>query len=225
MTSQSTIRTDIQIEQDVRQELIWDDRVNAADITVSVVNGEVTLSGTVPNYTQRGLASADAWRIAGVTDVNNLLTVSIPTTIIVPADQEIRSNVENTLRWNTDVDSSNIDVTVNNGIVTLEGTVGAYWEKWRAENLASALGGVVMVENHLTVVPTESYTDQRIAEDIESALDRNLYVIAEDITVEVEKGVVTLTGTVPTYNARLEAYSAAINTLGVLQVKNNIVVT
>jgi osmotically-inducible protein OsmY len=220
----TTVRTDTEIEQLVRQELIWDDRVNSTDITVNVLNGVVTLTGTVPSYSQLSLASADAWKIDGVRDVDNLLTVRLPETVTAPSDAQIETNVEAMLRWNATVDSAQIDVTVANGTVTLEGTVEDYWQKWRAEDLVADLSGVILVENHLTVVPTESFVDQDIAEDIEAALERNLYVVAEDITVEVETGVVTLTGTVPTYHAHAEAYNAAMNTVGVVEVHNNITV-
>ncbi len=218
------IRTDEQIKQDVVRELTWDYRVNAADISVNVSNGVVTLTGSVPSYTARNFATSDAWGIAGVKSVNNLLTVTFPTTVTVPTDTEIKSNVESTLTWNASVDSTAIDVSVTNGTVTLEGTVDEYWQRWKAEDLVSDLSGVITVENHLTVVPTESYVDKDIAEDIEAALERNLYVDAENVTVKVENGAVTLTGTLPTYNARRRAYSAAANTLGVVEVNNNIVV-
>ena len=224
MTVPMTVRTDTEIEQLVRQELIWDDRVDSTGITVNVLNGVVTLTGTVPSYSQLSLASADAWKIEGVRDVDNLLTVSIPETITVPSDAQTETNVENMLRWNATVDSVDIEVSVTNGTVTLEGTVDDYWQMWRAEDLVSDMSGVILVENHLTVVPTDSFVDQDIAEDIESALERNLYVVAEDVAVEVENGIVTLTGRVPTYHVRSEAYNAARNTVGVVEVHNNITV-
>lgn len=218
------VRTDERIEQDIVQELTWDYRVNAADINVSVTNGVATLTGSVPSYTQRNFATSDAWGIAGVTDVNNLLTVRYPTAVTVPTDTEIKSNVQSTLTWNAAVDSTDIEVSVANGTVTLEGTVPEYWQRWRAGDLAADLSGVITVENHLTVVPTKSYVDRDVAEDIEAALSRNVYVEAEKVTVKVENGVVTLTGTLPTYHARRQAYNAAANTLGVIEVNNDIVV-
>jgi osmotically-inducible protein OsmY len=220
----TTIKTDAQIEQDIRQELIWDDRVDDLDIEVSVVNGVATLTGTVPNYTQRSLAAMDAWKIDGVKNVTNLLDVTYPTTVTVPTDAEIKGNAESTLIWNSTVDSTDIDVSVTNGTVTLEGSVPTYWQHRLAEDLVAGLTGVVMVENHLTVVPTEDFEDEVIAQDVEDALERNLYVVAENITVEVSDGTVTLTGTVPTYNARAEAFNAAASTPGVVMVHNNTVV-
>lgn len=217
-------RTDEQIKRDVVTELRWDHRVDAGDISVTVTDGVVTLTGSVPSYTARNFATSDAWGIAGVKDVNNMLTVSFPATVTVPSDAQIESSIDSTLTWNPDVNSVNIDVSVVNGTVTLEGTVDNYWQKWKAEDLVSDLSGVITVENHLTVVPTEDFVDQDIAEDIEAALERNLYVESESVTVKVEDGEATLTGTLLSDYARQRAYSAAANTLGVVNVNNNIVV-
>jgi osmotically-inducible protein OsmY len=217
-------RTDQQIKRDIVTELKWDHRVDASDISVNVANGVVTLTGSVPSYTARNFATSDAWGIAGVKRVNNLLTVTFPAGVTVPTDSQIKSSVDSTLTWNPDINNVNIDITVVKGTVTLEGTVDDYWQKWKAEDLVSDLSGVITVENHLTVVPTEDFVDQDIAEDIEAALERNLYVESEDVTVKVENGEATLTGTLPSYYARQRAYSAAANTLGVVNVNNNIVV-
>ncbi len=82
----------------------------------------------------------------------------------------------------------------------------------------SGLRGVIDVVNKLAVVPTEDINDKLIAEDIEAALERNLYVNAEDVTVKVENGEVTLTGSVPNWHARGKAYDVAAYTLGVKDV-------
>jgi osmotically-inducible protein OsmY len=129
------------------------------------------------------------------------------------------------LAWNPDVHSADIDVTVTGGVVNLAGAVDAYWKRWKAENLVSNLRGVVDVENHLAVVPTESFVDKDIASEIEAALERNLYINAQKVTVKVESGKATLTGTVPSYYARGRAHDAAAVTAGVLEVDNRIVVS
>ena len=69
-------RTDAEIEADVRRVLDRDPDINAARITVSVVNGVVYLRGSVPTYYQIDQASDDAWSVPGVVDVVNELTVS-----------------------------------------------------------------------------------------------------------------------------------------------------
>ena len=59
-------------------ELTFDPDVDASGITVRIVNGEVTLAGTVPSYSQYLAAAAGARRIAGSRDVRNDLEVRLP---------------------------------------------------------------------------------------------------------------------------------------------------
>jgi len=121
--------------------------------------------------------------------------------------------------------SLDILVNVTAGIIKLEGTVDSYWKRWKAEDLISDLRGVIDVENHLAVVPTDEFIDKEIAKDIEDALKRNTYVNAENITVKVSDGEVLLTGTVPTYYAHNKAYSAAAFTPGVKDIDNKVLIT
>ena len=58
--------------------------------------------------------------------------------------------------------------------------------------------------------------------DIVSAIDRNLYVDAELVDVEVEDGIVTLSGNLPTWAAYKAAYNAAAYTSGVLDIVDNL---
>lgn len=219
------IRTDEEIKRDLIDELYWDYRVDASNVKAEVSDGKVTLTGSVPSYSARNAAVTAAWGLDGVRDVTNLLAVRFPPTFDVPTDVEIKNSAERTLAWNLDVYNADIDLTVTVGLVKMEGTVDAYWKRWKAEDLVSNLRGVVDVENHLAVVPSESYVDKDIAKDIEGALERNLYVNAEEVTVRVENGKVTLTGSVSSYYARGRAYDAAAFTPGVLEVDNHIIVT
>ena len=218
-------RLDENIKADLVDELYWDDKVDASDVKVEVSDGKVILSGTVPNYSARTAALNDAWMIDGVIEVHNFLIVQLPSTFTIPSDAEIESGADLTLDWNPVIDTDDIDVSVADGVVRLDGSVDAYWKRWKAEDLVSDLKGVIDVENHLTVVPEGDFLARDIASDIESALERNLYVDAEKVTVKVEDGKATLTGTVPSYYARGRAYSAAAYTPGVVEVDNNILVT
>src|SRR5215831_19487123 len=69
---------DRDIRAAVYQELDADRLIDAADIVVEVVNGEVSLTGTVPSQDQRAAAATAARRVAGVTGVDNLLDVAVP---------------------------------------------------------------------------------------------------------------------------------------------------
>jgi osmotically-inducible protein OsmY len=217
-------QTDQEIKKEIVDQLYGDYRVDAAEVQVEVYGGEVTLTGAVPNLTARNAATAGAWEIAGVKRVTNLLTVRFPPTFAVPSDESIEDSARVTLVWNPAVYDESIDISVTGGVVRLEGTVDAYWKRWKAENLVSDLKGVREVENHLSVVPTESRLDQQIAEEIEAALVRNLYIDPDQVTVKVEHGKVRLTGSVETYYGRARAYEAAANAPGVTEIDNGIVV-
>ena len=61
------------VREAVELELGYDPLVDAADISVKNINGEVALTGRVPSYPQYLEAAQAAWRVAGVTKVHNHL--------------------------------------------------------------------------------------------------------------------------------------------------------
>lgn len=219
-------RTNGQITNDIKDQLVWDDRVISTDIQVEVSgDGKVTLKGSVPSFSARRAAEADAWSVLGVTSVDNQLSIEYPTTVSLLSDEEIQSNIENVLLWNASIDSTEIEVSVTAGIATLKGTVDSFWAKLKAEDLASDVVGVLSVVNNLAVVLTESYVDKDIAQDIVDSLERKASVNASDVNVIVENGKVTLSGAVPTFTAWSAAYDASRYTAGVIDVEDQLTIT
>jgi len=217
-----TIRKDEDIKKDVIHRLTWDDRVEAAKIIVDVKEGKVTLTGSVPSYLARSAAYDDVWTVRGVRSVDNELSVK---PLKVPSDEEIRTRVEDRLMTSPAFETADIDVEVDSGIVKLKGTVDALWKRSSAETITEALRGVVDVQNELAVVPTGDFVDEDIARRIIDALDRDARVDAEDVTVSVRNGTVTLTGTVPDRYARRAAYEAALYTSGVKEIHDQLAVS
>lgn len=218
------MRDDEEILADVAHQLDWDDRIEAKNISIRVVNGNVHLDGEVPTMTGKFAAYDDAQQVEGVASVTNNLDVQISSTKTIPSDAQIRENALASLSINRNLDAYSIDVIVEKGWVTLEGTVQAFWEKISAEKEVLDINGVLGVSNKLAVVPTEKYQDEAMANEIVNALKRNVQVNAEDIEVKVEKGKVTLEGAVKTLNEKRAAYESAIYTPGVVAVNNKIVV-
>jgi osmotically-inducible protein OsmY len=218
----TAVRTDEDIKTVIVEQLCWDGRVDASDITIEVRNGEVTLGGTVPAYLAHRAAIEDAWAVRGVTDVHVYMTIRHPATGPAPTDEELQRNVSSTLGWNPDIGASPVEVAVDHGLVTFTGSVDAYWKKIRAEEITSHLRGVAGFQNLLTVVPTKDATDRRIAEDVVAALHRNASVDADAITVRVKKGLVALSGTVPYPSCRLAARLSVCYTDGVVEVADNL---
>lgn len=218
-------RADHLIENDVVNQLQWDNRVDETDIHVEVSNGVVNLTGSVPRYLSKKAAEADAQNVFGVIRLANNLQISHPPNLPVPSDDYLRESIQNTLMNNPDVNMVDLEIMVNGGIVNLEGTVDAYWKKIHTETLIELEPGVVGIENHLAVVPTDDVSDQIIASEIVQSLEANPDINAEDIDVTVERGIVTLTGIVPGWNVHKAAYEAALYKSGVIDVKNLLVVS
>jgi osmotically-inducible protein OsmY len=64
-------------------------------------------------------------------------------------DNRIRKNITDRLDDDTDLDASDIEVGVNDGAVTLSGSVDSLWDKRRAEDIAKSAPGVKSVNNKL----------------------------------------------------------------------------
>jgi osmotically-inducible protein OsmY len=212
------------VKENIVEALTLDARVDASDITVEVNNGEVILRGTAPSYLAATSASDIALETRGAISVKNRIAVIYQPPFTPPTDAELRNIIVSKLSASPDISILDTKIEVKAGVVTLRGTVGAYWEKIHAEDLVSSEAGVVDVNNHLAIVPTEDFIDEEIAEDIVKSMESRSAVFAEDIDVTVENGHVTLNGVVATWEAKKAAYRAALFTLGVIDIENNILV-
>ncbi|MEJ2726469.1 MAG: BON domain-containing protein [Deltaproteobacteria bacterium] len=213
---------DEDIKVAVIDQLYWDSRVEASKINVTVEGGEVVLSGSVPSLRARQAAYDDARNVSGVIAVENRMVVEHPETPPVPPDERIQSNVQDVLNWNVTLDARTISVSVKDGVVTLEGTVDSYWEKVSADETVSHVRGVVDVVNKLSVVPAKKLTDEKIAQDIKAALERNVAVNADSLGIAVANGVVTLSGTVRNWGEHTAAFFTALYTKGVVNVDDRL---
>jgi|SRR5579883_1243433 osmotically-inducible protein OsmY len=141
--------TDQEIANTVRANLARDVRIaNPGQINVSVVNGVVTLTGTVGSYAEKSDAADDAWRAPGVVDVVNNITVVPPYT---RSDADIEADVRQALASDPAIDATNINLSVVNGTVYLRGTVPTYYQVQQAANDAWGVAGVLNVVNELGV--------------------------------------------------------------------------
>jgi osmotically-inducible protein OsmY len=138
------------------------------------------------------------------------------------SDSDIKRDVEQELRWDPDIDPTDIAVAVKDGVVTLTGFVKSYIEKYEAENAAKRVAGVVAVANDIEVrLPTSSERpDPEIARDAVSAIRNTLPFSAENIKVVVNKGWITLEGQVEWNYQRDLAETAVRRIKGVKGVSN-----
>jgi len=216
------VRSDIDIQRDVLEELKWDARVQPNEIGVSVKNGVVTLTGWVDSYTKKWAAEEAAHRVRGVVAVANDIEVRLPVSS-ERTDAEIAEAVVRALEWDAFVPLDKIKVTVAKGWVTLEGEVEWQYQKQDAERVVRRLTGVRGVSNLVTVKP-QTPPPSELKKRIEEALVRSAKLDAERIRVEVQGNKVILSGTVRSWAEKEEAERVAWLAPGVLSVDNRITV-
>lgn len=111
-------------------------------------------------------------------------------------DKQIVSSFANSYVYQTFLKSDSVEISANNGIVTLTGSVEDESHKKLAQEITSRLQGVVRVDNHL-VTPSEAAAenaDKWIARKVKLTLLFHFHVSASATTVEVKDRVVTLKG-------------------------------
>jgi osmotically-inducible protein OsmY len=125
-------------------------------------------------------------------------------------DKVLRQTIVDELDFEPSVDSANIGVAVDNGVVTQTGHVASYAEKVAAERAVARVKGVRAIAENIEVrYPGHKQTaDDEIAERALSILGWNVQVQKDSVKVKVEKGWITLTGTVEWRFQRMAAESA-----------------
>ena len=112
------MRTDNEIERDVKDELQWNPDLDATDIAVSVKQGVVTLAGFVKSWSDKYEAEMAAKRVSGVRGIANDLEVRLPNVDERP-DPDIARDAVSALKSQLPLSSENTRVVVKIGWITL----------------------------------------------------------------------------------------------------------
>jgi hyperosmotically inducible protein len=138
------------------------------------------------------------------------------------SDSTIESLIEYRLNKNGLQRADNIDVKVDDGVVTLDGKVHTHGEKRRAARLIHNVDGVVRVENKLEI-EAMNRTDQQVADEIAKEVRSFVfYDIFDWIEGTVNNGVVTLRGEVREPWRKDDYARLAEDVSGVKEVRNDI---
>ena len=133
----------------VEKELKFDSMVDSRNIKVVNLNGDVTLTGTVPSYPQYVEAAAGARRVAGVTGVHNQLEVALPEKDYRD-DSQLTTSANNALTQNVTVPDT-VEAAAEDGNITLTGHVRTWAEHDAVVGAALMARGVIDISDELQV--------------------------------------------------------------------------
>jgi osmotically-inducible protein OsmY len=146
------LTTEVSIEAAVLEAIRLDPRLpHPEEIAVAVDEDVVTLRGTVGSFTQRRAALRDARKVDGVRYVYDEVSVRL-LDAAERSDAELRGMALQAIAWDTEAPGELIDVKVEEGWVTLTGTVSWQFESDAAYEDVANLFGVIGITNDIRVV-------------------------------------------------------------------------
>ncbi|WP_020520423.1 BON domain-containing protein [Catelliglobosispora koreensis] len=216
--TQTLHQRDQDLHDAITEELHYDPRVDAANITVQVNDGAVRLSGEVASLPQKLAASRSVMRVRGVRAVAETMTVSVAGA----SDDDLARLASTMLTWSADVPRDSVKAEVRNHVITLTGTVAWQYQRDAAVRVVMNLRGVTAVNNQIVLHQPEGTVSA--AEVITSALSRNALIDPKAIVLEVDGSEAVLSGEVNSHAAARQAEHAAWAAPGITRVRNELIV-
>ena len=210
------------LEKEVIQRLTWDDRIDESQINVSVIDNIAILKGCVNSYPEKILAEIETQFIPEIKSVKNEIEIKFPESYKKIDDEEVKDAVFCLLNANSEIETNNIDISIENGMVSLEGRVNSYWKKDKIRKMVSQVKGVISVSDKIAVIPNEKITDDEINELLNTAMANSVHIDANKVKLKINNGVVELSGILPSmssYNAVIELVRS---TKGVVDIKDDL---
>jgi osmotically-inducible protein OsmY len=141
-------------------------------------------------------------------------------------DRELKQSLLARLETEPGVSRQNLEVFVQDGLVTLEGTVASYAEKVAAARAVQHLGGVTGFVNDVLVEIPSSHqrTDSEITAAATEAINCITTVPTETIKLAAKNGWLTLNGTLDNWQEKEAAENAVHHLAGIVGVTNDITI-
>lgn len=213
------MKTDTALYEDISAKLNFTPNLDNSHIAIAVSNGIVKLEGKVYSLVEKRIAETSVKKVSGVKGIANELRVEIPEKYQIP-DSEIAANIVNSFKWNIAIPDENITVVVEDGHVTLSGSVEWWYQRHNAEKVARKIMGVKAINNQI-IIKTRATTSD-VKSEIIKEFHRNAQIDAQNINVETIGHKIVLSGNVRSWAEFTEAERAAYSAEGVTEVENKL---
>lgn len=211
---------DLQIGDSIRSKIASDPQLKKELIEINVQDQVVTLSGTVSNKGLSTRAEEIVANIEGIRSVKNHLVIAS-----TEEDEKIKNRLINTFSMNNQIALPNLNIDVQNRVVTISGSVDEIWKKILIREMAIDTSGIKKVINKIAVTPPTKEKDDVLAQRIQNTIDKNYMVDVNRVHISVKRGTVKLSGEVMNQLALRAALNSAIYTPGVTGIDNELTIS
>lgn len=186
-------------------------------------NGKILVAGFVVGLLGTLVNSAPAW----AEDTGKKAEEAAKSAGKDVSDAWITSKTKIALYADDRVSGTRVNVDTKRGVVTLRGKVDSDAAKASAESTAKAIDGVKEVKNLLQVVApgkreVVDAKDDMLKDHVEKAVKKDPLMKKASVDVRSDAGVITLSGSAPSWTVCARASELARDVAGVKAVKNNI---
>jgi len=214
--------SDRDLRRRIDTELSQHPSLDREDLRFAVHEGIVTLHGHVPSYAQKQAVEDILCPLSGVKGVANELEVHLP-----PEHQRrdavLTEVARNELRHTVQLPTDALHIDIEDGCITLTGTVSWAFQRRRAEQALRYLIGVKAIHNRIEVKTRAAPAN--LKQHIRRALDRHLRSEAQRIQVQIGADRVVLSGTVGSWTTRDQVVTLTRSLPGVSEIDNRLAVS
>ena len=182
---------DVELTSVLRRALRRDPVVGSEPIEVSVVDGEVVLTGTVPSLVDKMRAGEVIVTFRGARSLANRIVVNAPSR----PDAAIADSVNDAIERDQAARGASARATVSDGAVTIRGSASSPSQREVLSELASRVPGVKQVSLAVDVGPI-SRREAEISADVTERVDEDARLDGARVTARVSGRTVVLTGLV-----------------------------
>lgn len=189
-------------------------------LTIAVVIGSLWLAPVAVRAADEPSGSKTESVKEAIKDTSNTVAKEV-------TDSWITMKTKMALLADERVSATSVNVTTEKGLITLRGKVDSQEARQAAEEVARKIDGAKHVKNELTVVAKSARKavdrqDDQIVKDVEKRFKSDSQLKQASISVQADKGIVTLTGKAPSLKASAHASEVAHKVPGVRAVRNEV---